>query len=217
MQKTFSEVRIYQFLLLAVTLLLLWKWHCGSPACPPITETIKRDTTVITIKDSSGWSKPVPVAVRPGKVPSARPVIRPGYNPVPGSNTPDTIWMPVDTSAILADYYAVRDYDTTYHFADGEVKVQNSVTENSLATQRVLPTFHRTEITETITKAEKKRGQLYLGVDAYGGKQYPLYGAGASLMWKTKGDKVYEVGPVVFKDQQVMVKAGVKFLISFRK
>lgn len=213
MQKTFSEVRIYQFLLLAVTLLLLWKWHCGSPACPPITETIKRDTTIVTIKDSSGWSKPVPVAVTPGKVPTRKPVLK----PVEGSNVPDTIWLPVDTSAILADYYAVRDYDTTYKFADGEVKVQNSVTENSLATQRVLPTFHRTEITETITQAEKKRGQVYLGIEGYGGKQYPLYGAGASLMYKTKRDKVYEIGPVIFKDQAVMLKAGVKFLISFRK
>jgi hypothetical protein len=213
MPKTFSVVRIYQFLLLALTLLLLWKWNCGSPACPQITETIKRDTTIVYRTDSSGWSKPVPVAVTPGKVPSRKPVLK----AVPGSNTPDTIWLTVDTSAILADYYAIRDYDTTYTFADGEVKVQNSVTENSLATQRILPTFKVTEITTTITQAEKKRGQLYLGVDAYGGKQYPLYGAGASLMWKTKRDKVYEVGPVVFKDQQLMLKAGVKFLISFRK
>lgn len=214
MKKTYTEVRIYQFLLLALTLLLLWKWHCGQPKpCPPITETIKTDTTITDKKDSSGWSRPEPVAVTPGKVPSRKPILK----PVPGSNIPDTVWMPVDTSAILADYYAVRDYDTTYHFADGEVKVQNSVTENGLATQRILPTFHLTEITTTITKAEKKRGQVYVGIEGYGGQQYILYGAGASLMYKTKGDKVYEIGPVIFKDQQVMVKAGVKFLISFRK
>lgn len=214
MQKTFTEAGIYRILLIAVTLLLLWKWHCGGPApCPTITETIKKDTTVTDKKDSSDWSRPVPVAVTPGKLPTRKPVLR----PVPGSNIPDTVWMPVDTLAILADYYAVRDYDTTYHFADGEVKVQNSVTENGLATQRILPTFHMTEITTTITKAEKKRGQVYLGIEGYGGQQYPLYGAGASLMYKTKRDKVYEIGPVIFKDQQVMVKAGIKFLISFRK
>lgn len=213
MQKTFTQVRIYQVLLVALTLLLLWKWNCASPNCPPIKETIKRDTTIVYRTDSSDWSRPEPVAVKPGKVPSRVPVLK----PVAGSDIPDTVWMPVDTLAILADYYAVRDYDTTYHFADGDVKVQNSVTDNRLATQRILPTFKVTEITETITQAEKKRGQLYLGVDAYGGKEYPLFGAGAALMWKTKGDKVYEVGPVMFRDQQIMVKAGVKFLITFRK
>lgn len=214
MQKTFTEVRIYQILLLAVTLLLLWKWHCGGPApCPLITETIKTDTMIVYKTDSSSWSTPTPYSVKPGKIPSRVPILK----PVIGSNIPDTVWMPVDTLAILEDYYAIRDYDTTYHFADGEVTVQNTVTENILAIQRVLPTFKTTEITTTITKSEKKRGQLYLGIDAYGGKQYPLYGAGASLMWKTKGDKVYEFGPVAFKDQQIMVKAGIKFIISFRK
>jgi hypothetical protein len=212
MQKTISLNRIYQLVILALILILLWKWHCGSPACPPITESVKRDTTIIYKADSSAWTKPTPVSERPGKVPTVRPQI----THTPGVAKPDTVWLPVDTAAILADHYTVRDYDTAYQFAEGEIRVQNTVSENTLFSQRVLPTFHIPEITTTITQAEKKRGQLYLGIEGYGGREFPLYGAGASLMYKTKRDKVYEVGPVVFKDQQVMLKAGVKFLISFR-
>lgn len=214
MQKTFTEVQIYRTLLILLTLLLLWQWHCKRPKpCPTIVETRKSDTTITKKPDSSAWTKPEPVAVKPGKVPARRPILK----PVQGRSIPDTVWMPVDTAAILADYYAVRDYDTTYQFTDGDVRVQNTVTENGLARQKVKPVFNQVQIETTVTKAEKKRGQLYFGADAYGGRQYPIYGAGASLMYKDKKDRVYEAGPVIFKDQPIMVKAGLKFLISFRK
>lgn len=213
MQKTFTEAGIYRILLLAVTLLLIWKWHCASPSCPPIVERVHTDTFWRQRPDSSAWTSPQPVSVKPGKPPSRKPILR----PVEGSNVPDTFWMPVDTAAILLAYYDVSDYDTTYQFAEGEIKVQNSVTENRLATQRVLPTFNIPEITTTVTQAEKKRGQVYLGIDGYGGQQIPLFGAGASVMYKTKKDKVYEFGPVIFKDQPIMFKGGFKFLLSFRK
>lgn len=210
MTKAFSITRIYQLLILILLLLLLWQWHCGGgKACPAITETVRVDTVIRVRVDSSAWTKPQPIVVRPGKIPQPQVIILPG--------TTDTVWTFVDTAAIISDYYVVADYDTTYKFPEADIKVQSSVSENRLQLQRVLPTFRIPEITKTITQAEKKRGQVFIGVEAFGGPQEPLFGGGASLMYKTKGDKVYEVGPVLFKDQPLMFKAGAKFLISFRK
>lgn len=211
MQKTFPVIRIYQLLLVALILLLLWKWNCGG-TCPAITETVKTDTVWKTRVDSSSWSKPEPVAIKPGKTPAPRIQIV----EVPGQAIPDTIWIPVDTAAILSEYFAVVDYDTTYHFLEGDISVQNTVTENRINRQRVLPTFNIPEITTTITQALKKKRQFYFGVDGYGGKEIPLFGAGASIMYKDRKDRVYEFGPVLLKDQPVMFRGGLKFLISFK-
>lgn len=207
MASPFSAERIYQFLIVGLVLLVLWKWNCAKQNCPPIKETVRIDTVWKDRADSSPWTKPLPVAVKPGKVPTVKPQII--YRP--GTNTFDTLWMPVDTAAILSDYYAVRDYDTAYQFAEAEIRIQNYVSENALQGQRVLPTFHTAEITKTITQAVKQRGQVYLGIEAFGGKEFPLYGAGGNIMYKTKKDRVYEVGAVAFRDQQLMFKAGFKF------
>lgn len=212
MPKTFNEVRIYQLLLIVTVLVLLWKWHCGGPApCPTITETVRVDTFKITVKDSSGWSKPTPVFTKPGKV-QGRPVETPT---MPGQ-PPIIQYLPVDTMAILADYYTLRGYDSTYTFAEGDVQVQSMVQGNMIQTQRVLPTWKIDKIVETVTQSEKPRRQFYLGIEGYGGKDYPLYGAGASLLYKDRKNRMYEAGPVIFKDQPLMWKAGAKFLISFR-
>lgn len=211
--KVVSLDRIYQLVILALILLLLWKWNCGGQQhCPPVTTTIKTDTLwKPQPKDSSDWSKPEPGKVTQGKTPQPKIVIR----EVPGEK-PDTFFIAVDTAAILADYYARADYDTTYKFPGGNIQVQNVVFQNRLQLQRVLPTFNTMQVTTTITKAEKKRRQFYIGVTGYGGKQYPLYGAGASILYKDRKDRMYEAGPVLFKDQSVMIQAGVKFLISFK-
>jgi len=211
--KVVSLDRIYQLVIVALILLLLWKWNCaGGRSCPPITTTIKTDTLwKEQPKDSSNWSKPEPAKVTTGKIPEPRIVIR----EVPGQ-APDTFFVDVDTGAILADYYARADYDTTYKFPGGNIQVQNVVFQNRLQLQRVLPTFNTMEVTTTITKAEKKRRQFFLGLNGYGGKQYPLYGAGLSITYKDRKDRMYEVGPVLFKDQPVMIQAGAKFLISFK-
>lgn len=213
MNQAFSQTRIYQLLILALAVLLLWKWNCGGSSCPQYTDTVKRDTVYLKRADSSNWSKPEPVRITKGKVPSSRPVV----TQRPDGSGRDTVYLPIDTAAILAGFYDFKDYDTTYSFKEGTIRVQNSVTQNSIQAQRVLPTFNIPQVTTTITKIEKKRGQVYVGIDGYGGPTDPLYGAGATIMYKTKRDKVYEIGPVLFKDQPPMIRAGVKFLISFRK
>lgn len=210
MPKTFNLTRIYQLLIVVLTLLLLWKWNCGSH-CPEIQETTRIDTVWKITADSSGWSKPAPVAVRPGNIPT-----RVILMPQDGRIITDTVWMPVDTGAILADYYSFRDYDTSYLFTEGSIRVQNSVSQNAIQNQRVLPTFHIPEIIKTITQAEKKKRKFYFGIDGYGGPAIPLFGAGASILYEDRKDRMYEVGPVIFKDQPLMWKAGAKFKISFR-
>lgn len=211
MPKAFSLTRIYQLLIVALTLLLLWKWNCGAP-CPAIQETTKIDTFYRESKDSSKWSKPQPVAVHPGKMPIQIIPVTKG-----GELSYDTLYLPVDTAAILAAYYNVTDYDTSYHFPEGNIRVQNYVSQNMLQGQRVLPDFIIPEITKTITVSQKPKGRVFVGLDAYGGSSNPVYGAGIAAMWMTKKGKVYEAGPVIFKDQPLMWKVGAKFLISIHK
>lgn len=211
--KVISQDRIYQLLILALILLLLWKWNCGGQHCPTLTTTITTDSSrTQQPKDSSAWSSPQPVTVIPGKIPEPRIIIR----TIPGTNRVDTLYQPVDTTAILYDYFSLLAYDTTYHFKDGDIQVQNTVTQNKLVKQRVLPTFNTLTVTNTITKAEAKRRQIYLGLSGIGGKQFPLYGAGLSLAYKDRKDRMYEAGPWLIKDQGIMIQAGVKFLISFK-
>lgn len=211
MSKPVSSERFYQLFILILALLLLWQWQCKpSKGCPTITEKIVKDTVIVNRTDSVKTTVPVPYAIYPGKPR----IITPANSP--NSTASDYVSV-IDTAGIISDYFATVDYDTTYAFPEADIRVQNTLSGNRLLVQKLRPTFHTKEITTTITQAEKKRNQFYLGIDAFGGPTDPLYGAGASLMLKTKKDRVYEIGPVIFKNQPVMLRAGIKFLLSFRK
>jgi hypothetical protein len=216
MQQT-TTLRIHQLALVVLFILLLWKWNCGGNGCPPLQETVKSDTTHREVKDSSDWTEmPEPIKDA-GRIPE---------DIIPKKQVPSTQTMPrdpgvaitvIDTQAIVADYLQSHDYSETYPFQNGTIVVENTVGGNKLLKQRVLPTFDVTEITTTITQSVAKKGQVYLGIEGLGNQNTPLFGFGGSLTYKTKKDKMYELGAVAVKDNGIMYKAGVKFLISFRK
>lgn len=214
MSKAVSTERFYQLFILILSILLLWQWQCKKTSpCPKVTQTVKIDTVDHYRVDSVKITGPVPVAVKPGKPR----IIRPDQDP---ANPSPSDYLPfVDTAAIIKDYFAQREYDTTYAFPEASVRVRNTLSGNRILVQKLDPTFHTQTITKTITNTviDKKRNQFYLGIEAVGGPNDPLYGAGASLMLKTKKDRVYEIGPVIYKNQPVMLRAGIKFLLSFRK
>ena len=213
-----SQLNFHRIVILGLAILFLYQWQCkgGKTKCPEYTENIRviRDTVEIPVINETWVEKPVLVSTTvPGKTENV-------FSLMPEDWTDDTVSNRLeDCERKLRDWASVRTYRDTSQTELGTVTVYDTIQFNRLIRQRITSELTKVEytVTEEKTLIEKKRGQVYIGVDGYGGTNDPLYGAGASVMWKTKGDKIYEVGPVIFKDQPVMLKAGVKFLISFRK
>lgn len=216
MPQTVTMSRVYQIIIVILVLLVAKEMVCNGGRGKGDTVTI--DTTWRVHVDSSKESKPTPINISFGNIPSPTPTIV--Y--VPGQEKPDTIWVPIDTLAVLNDFYSRVEYDTTYlfpydtsnRFPASEVRVKNMVSENRLQRQQVFLKYHFPEIKQTITE---NRFQVYVGGGLYGGPMEPLFGADLQLAIRTKGGKVYEAGPVFLKDRPIMYRAGAKILISFRK
>jgi hypothetical protein len=217
MQQT-TSIRIHQLAIVILFALLLWKWGCGgNQPCPDILETVKWDTTHTKIQDSSEWDvMPVPIE-NAGRIPNELIPKKIFASVQTMPRDPGVANTVMDTAAIVAEFLQTHDYSNSYPFENGTIVVENSVGANKLLKQRVLPTFDVMEISKTITQSEKKRGQVYIGVEGLGNQQTPLFGFGGSLMYKTRKDKIFEAGAVALKDNGIMYKAGIKILLSFRK
>lgn len=203
---------------------VVWQNSCNRSSDQPKVTT---DTQWIGKYDSSPVTIPTPVNITLGSIPQGTPTII--Y--VPGQDKPDTVWKPIDTLAILKDYYGRADYDTTYlfpfdttnKFPAGEVRVKNTVSQNRLFNQQVFLKYSYPQVTTTITRLDK-RFQLYLGGNLYGGRDsagmLPVGFTGVDLSFtaKAKNGKIaYEGGTVFLKNRPVMYKVGAKWLVSFRK
>jgi hypothetical protein len=132
-------------------------WLAPAPQ-PQVYEVaaILRDT----IKgDSVPYAVPVPV-------PIARYVALP----------PDTIFIGADTAAILADYFATRQYadtlmnDTSAFIALSEAVSQNRIAERTLTFQNRRPTY----ITTTVVQPAQPKLQLHAGAIAGRGVAAPV-------------------------------------------
>lgn len=214
---------------LALAAVLLYQWQCspGAERCPEITE--RTDTVDRVRTDTVEVDRPAPVSVKPGKPRIIRPqdfeLLPEPPEEFTGLPMEDDYvsegYFTIDTTVVLADYFALVEYDTTYNFPEADIRIKNALSGNRIQKQSVIPTFRTREITKTKVAQAKQRNQLFLGVDAFGKLNDPLYGAGASFLLKTKRDKMYEIGAMFLKnqpkDQPFVFKAGVKFLLSFGK
>lgn len=209
-----GERVLYLLVILGLsTILVLDRLKCsGSAGCPPCDQTVRVDT--VTKTDSSAWvEKPTPKKITPWKITPGR--IKTSDPVVDQDTLP--FWIAFDTTEIIEDYFSTKDYSQTYDFDYGSILVENSVSENSLQKQRVLPTWKLPVKTiETIYKDER-RGQLFVGVDVYGNKNTTLNGLGGSIMYLHKKDIGIEVGSFVLKNQGIHYRAGLKIGILRRQ
>lgn len=205
--------RIFYMTMIAVLgLLLLWNWKC-SGRCPVITETtiVTHDTVLLEGKDSAETYMPTPIAIHKNKK------IDPG--------TSEPIYLISEDSAqIISDYFDTKQYSNTYKFEFGDIVVKNSISQNSIQHQVVIPTWKIPEKTTTVTKTitateikeiEKKRSQLYAGAALIGSRQYPFNGFEGSILLKTKKDFMFEAAAIKLNDFPLQYKAGIKFKIHF--
>lgn len=125
--------------------------------------------------------------------------------------------LPVDTAAILKDYYSKVYYKDSSLTKWGAILIMDTITKNRIAGRSVITDFTIPVVTNTITKSieQKKRNQVYIGLNLQGKADDYLFAAGPSLMFKTKSDKAFEIGALFNKGGYMTYQAGLKWNISF--
>jgi hypothetical protein len=119
---------------------------------------------------------------------------------------------PVDTAAIIADFDKSRYYKDTSHLKGAIVGYEAIVKRNKLEKIRQFADSIESQvITNTIVqKVPEKKNQVYLGFNIQGNRSELLTGAGPSILFKTKADKMIELGALYGHSRSVIVQAGVK-------
>lgn len=106
----------------------------------------------------------------------------------------DTVTTPIDTLAILQDYYSSYTYsDTVQVDSFGYIVVNDTISQNkiwgrSITQSLLIPT---TTITNTIY--ENKR-EFYIGIEAGATIKGEINFVGTNLLFKTKKKQIYGIG-----------------------
>lgn len=202
-----------------------WKWGAIAAViiamfflgrCNGIRSVIKntgRDTVIH--KDSIRIAYiPVPVSVRYDSL-----IYTPGK-----AGTLDTIWAPpeviidpVDTAAILKDYYAARIYSDTQRLTRGQVVIDDTVSRNRITGRGLKVTGTDTTITVTTVLKPPRRMVGYFTLSAMGNPKQPLGGAGAGFALKLPSERVYQVEYKIIQGNRPAFEARVFFPIRFTK
>lgn len=139
------------YLAILALLLFVFNRECTRPGSTP-----PKPDTVTIIKVVPGDSIPYPVVI-----PTRTPVHV--YH-----DTGSTRWrnLPIDTMAILKDYYSTRGYyDTLMNDTSGFIALQSHVTENRLFYDNLLFQNRRAkQIITTITPQAPEKNKFYLGL-----------------------------------------------------
>lgn len=170
MKKYFQNI---QSLLIAVLVVVIFLMRqCSGPIEP--TERVVRDTIV----EYTTIEKEYPVYV-----PKVKYVTKVDV---------DTFTTPVDTSAILADYYATRTYEDTQVLDSLDLTITDTVSQNQIVGRKIAYnfTYPRKTIKETVYINQR---ELYFGLRGVGNLDQISY-LGGEMLFKTKKKQVYSFG-----------------------
>lgn len=168
---------------IVIALFLLGR-SCGIKS---VTRNTGSDTVVVISRDTVAM-QPVVVRVSDSFYVAGKPY--PVIRYVEGA--PVVIIEPVDTVAILADYYRTALYDTTVALTRGTARLQDTVTQNRIAGRSIQITGTDTTITRTVTLTPPRRLVGYLDLTGMGGRHD--FGLGAGFSLKLPSDRAYGVG-----------------------
>jgi hypothetical protein len=124
---------------------------------------------------------------------------------------------PIDTYALLLDYFAKNVYKDSLKFPNelGYVSVIDTISKNTiLARKWNLHLIERTIEDKLIVK-ELPRTQVYIGANLGAVKPYPM--AGASIFLKNKRDQMYGVNVGYTSNLDMYAQGTLLWKISFRK
>jgi hypothetical protein len=171
MKKYFQNI---QSLLLVVLVVIIFLMR-GCSGTPASTEPrVERDTIIeyVTIE------KEYPVYV-----PKVKYVTRVNI---------DTFSIPIDTSAILSDYYAIRTYEDTQVLDSLDLTITDTVSQNQIVGRKIAYnfTYPRKTIKETVYINQR---ELYFGLRGIGNLDQINY-LGGEMLFRTKKKQVYSFG-----------------------
>lgn len=124
----------------------------------------------------------------------------------------DTFTVPVDTQAILDDYYTIYTYQDTQKLDSLILVVEDTVTQNKIKSRSV--SYQLLYPTTTIKQTEYiYNNGFYYGLDVAGrSSQLDFIGAGA--LYKTKGSRIYGLGLGINRDFEPVVSAKIYWQFS---
>ena len=104
----------------------------------------------------------------------------------------DTFSIPIDTSAILANYYAIRTYEDTQVLDSLDLTITDTVSQNQIVGRKIAYnfTYPRKTIKETVYINQR---ELYFGLRGVGNLDQINY-LGGEMLFKTKKKQVYSFG-----------------------
>jgi hypothetical protein len=120
--------------------------------------------------------------------------------------------QPIDTVAILKDYFATYVYEDRQELDSLNITIKDSVTQNkiisrSIAYDLIYPT---TTITKEIYLNNK---EFYYGLNL-NGKSDQLNYLGGSILYRTKSKQIYSVGLGVNQNMEPVISAGLYWKIG---
>ena len=185
MKKYFNNIQSLLIAVLVVVILLMRQ--CSGPVTPTEPQII-RDTIIeyVTIE------KEYPVYV-----PKVKYITKVDI---------DTFTTPIDTSAILSDYYAIKTYEDKQVLDSLNLTITDTVSQNQIMGRKIAYnfTYPRTTIKETIYLNKR---ELYFGVGVTGNPDQLQY-LGGEMVFRNKKRQAYGLGVGV--DQSLVP------VISFR-
>ena len=118
----------------------------------------------------------------------------------------DTFTTPIDTSAILSDYYAIKTYEDTQVLDSLDLTITDTVSQNQILGRKIAYnfTYPRKTIKETIILNKR---ELYFGVGVTGNQDQLQY-LGGEMVFRNKKRQAYGLG--------VGVDQSLAPVISFR-
>jgi len=104
----------------------------------------------------------------------------------------DTFLTPVDTLAILADYYAVKTYEDTQVLDSLNITITDTVSQNQILGRQIAYnfTYPRKTIKETVYINQR---ELYFGLRGIGNIDQVSY-LGGEMLFRNKKKQVYSFG-----------------------
>ena len=171
MKKYFNSIQSLLIAVLVVVILLMRQ--CSGPVTPTEPQII-RDTIIeyVTIE------KEYPVYV-----PKIKYITKVDI---------DTFTTPIDTSAILSDYYAIKTYEDKQVLDSLDLTITDTVSQNQILGRKIAYnfTYPRKTIKETIILNKR---ELYFGLGVTGNKDQLQY-LGGEMVFRNKKRQAYGLG-----------------------
>jgi hypothetical protein len=102
------------------------------------------------------------------------------------------IYVPVDTSAILKMFKNV--YYDTLKLDYGYIALKDSINNNTITHRSFVPKLKMPINEKIVTLKEEPQNKVFVGIDGAMDRPNYVYSLGSSLLYQTKGDKIYEIG-----------------------